>query len=500
MLTITQINYIREMYFDKGLSVSEIERRTTHSRNTIEKYIELEDFNEPHAKRMKNNKSDLVRPFVRQILLDDKNKRRKQRHTAKRIYERATKEIPELCQIKERMMRIIVAEEKRQIYNDKECFLDLQHPGGEAQVDFGEIDIWEDGKLTKAHEFVMTFPASNAGFCQITKSETMEAVCDSLEKIFEHIGKTPSCIWFDQMAAAALRQKDDSGKVMANPRFQKFALHHGFKINFCNPNSGNEKGSVENKVGYFRNNLFIPEPSVHDIEQFNRKLLRSCDEDNQREHYIYKPKIIQELFEQEKDLMHDTNPIKYDYARESINRVYKNGHIRVEGNEYSVSPQLVDDKVIVKYYANELVIYDLDYYEITRHKRSFEKGRKFTHWIDFITLVSKRPKALKYTGFYELLPDVWQRYTATLGKDDLRDALSFLKFCLLKKDFEFAAKVVEENIKQNVYSPEALWTTYHRMCEDQALYLSGTSDTAPSLPNYTLALEDYDMLLGGAPS
>ena len=122
------------MYFDKGLSVSEIERRTTHSRNTIEKYIELEDFNEPHAKRMKNNKSDLVRPFVRQILLDDKNKRRKQRHTAKRIYERATKEIPELCQIKERMMRIIVAEEKRQIYNDKECFLDLQHPGGEAQV------------------------------------------------------------------------------------------------------------------------------------------------------------------------------------------------------------------------------------------------------------------------------------------------------------------------------------------------------------------------------
>ena len=73
MLTITQINYIREMYFDKGLSVSDIERRTTHSRNTIEKYIELEDFNEPHAKRMKNNKSDLVRPFVRQILLDDKN-------------------------------------------------------------------------------------------------------------------------------------------------------------------------------------------------------------------------------------------------------------------------------------------------------------------------------------------------------------------------------------------------------------------------------------------
>ncbi len=118
-------------------------------------------------------------------------------------------------------MRTIVAEERSQLYSDKECFLDLEHPGGEAQVDFGEIDIYEDGKLVKAHEFVMTFPASNAGFCQITRSETMEAVCESLEKIFEHIGKVPSRIWFDQMAAAALRQRMTKVSAVANPRFQK---------------------------------------------------------------------------------------------------------------------------------------------------------------------------------------------------------------------------------------------------------------------------------------
>lgn len=101
MLTITQVNYIREMYFDKGLSVSEIEKRTTHSRNTINKYINLEDFNDKPYTRKKERKSDLIRPFVRQILLDDKHKRKKQRHTAKRIYERALEEFPELCQIRE---------------------------------------------------------------------------------------------------------------------------------------------------------------------------------------------------------------------------------------------------------------------------------------------------------------------------------------------------------------------------------------------------------------
>lgn len=268
------------MYFNKGLSVSEIAKRTSHSRNTISKYINQEDFNLPQARAKQSCKSDLVRPFVRQILMNDKDKRRKQRHTAKRIYERALEEIPELCLISERTMRKIVAKEREDIYSEKRCYLDLDHPGGEAQVDFGEIDVIENGKVITAHEFVMTFPASNNGLCQITMSETFEAVCDSLEKMFEHIGKVPNRIWFDQMAAAALRQKDDYGNAIVNPRFQRFALHHGFEVVLCNPNSGNEKGSVENKVGYFRNNLFIPEPEFHDLESYNRELLKICDKDN----------------------------------------------------------------------------------------------------------------------------------------------------------------------------------------------------------------------------
>ena len=488
------------MYFDKGHSVTEIEKRTTHSRNTILKYIEQEDFNDKRHCQKENRKSDLVRPFVRQILLEDKNKRRKQRHTAKRIFERALDEIPELCQSKERQMRTVVAEERKEIYTENVCFLDLEHPGGEAQVDFGEVDIYEDGKLVKAHEFVMTFPSSNAGFCQITKSETMEAVCDSMEKIFNHIGKVPYKIWFDQMAAAALRQKDEQGIVMANPRFQKFAMHYGFEINFCNPNSGNEKGSVENKVGYFRNNLFIPEPQVHHLDKFNKELLVRCDKDNARAHYKHKPETIQMLLDREKEHMHTVNAKAYDHARETINHVYKNGHIKVNSNEYSVSPSKVGEKVIVKYYANELIIYDSGYREITRHKRSFEKDKKFTHWIDFITLVSRRPKALKYTGFYSLLPDIWQKYTCNLNKEEVSEALSFLKFCLLEKDFDFASKVLEENVKQAVHSPSALWTTYYRLSENRALYLQETTDTLPMLPGYALHLDDYDMLLGGGVS
>lgn len=164
MLTITQIDYIWKLYFDKGLSVEDIHKRIDHTRNTITKYLELEDFNPPKYNRSKERKSNLIRPFVRQILLEDKNKRKKQRHTAKRIYDRAIQEAPDLCLVTERTMRYIVAEKKANIYTEKECFLDLDHLGGEAQVDFGEIDVYKDGKLIKAHEFVMTFPRSNSDF------------------------------------------------------------------------------------------------------------------------------------------------------------------------------------------------------------------------------------------------------------------------------------------------------------------------------------------------
>ena len=72
MLTITQIDYIRKLYFDKGLSITEIEKCTAHARNTITKYINQDDFNNHKYNRTKDRKSDLVRPFVRQILLNDK--------------------------------------------------------------------------------------------------------------------------------------------------------------------------------------------------------------------------------------------------------------------------------------------------------------------------------------------------------------------------------------------------------------------------------------------
>jgi hypothetical protein len=497
VLTITQVNYIRKLYFDKGKSISEIENATGHNYRTIKKYIDCDDFNVVNTKKTIPTKVDLIRPFVRKILTSDKNLRKKHRHTAKRIYQRALNEHPDLCLIAERTMRNLVKNERLKIYDHKECFLDLDHPGGEAQVDFGEIYINKNESSEKAHELVLTFPASNAGYCQITYSETMEALLEGLQAMFIHTGVVPTKIWFDQMSSACIRTKDKYGDAIPTERFLRFSTHYGFEPVFCNPNSGNEKGNVENKVGYFRDNIFIPFIKCDNLISTNKKVLKLCDDDNLRDHYKLEiPQI--KLFEQEKNLMHPTTKAAFDTAKYEKRRVNKYGHITFNKCTYSVSPRYINEYVWIKIMANHLIVLTDSYSEITRHKRSFLEGKNYTNWIDFIEIVLQRPKALKYSNFYKTLPKIWTTYTESLDKPNLKSALDFLKHCLIESDIKFAETVLITNLGQNVVDPKALWTTYHRLNENMHIYIPEiTENRVPAMPQYKIALTDYDSLIGG---
>jgi hypothetical protein len=344
---------------------------------------------------------------------------------------------------------------------------------------------------------VLTFPKSNVGYCQITYSETMEALLESLQAMFNHIDVVPTKIWFDQMSSACIRTKDKYGDAIPTERFMRFASHYGFEPVYCNPNSGNEKGNVENKVGYFRNNIFIPFIKCDDLTITNKEVLKSCDKDNLRNHYKHEiPQI--ELFEEEKELMHRMTKASFDTAKYEKRRVNKYGHITFEKCRYSVSPRYVSEYVWVKIMANNLSILTETYSEITRHKRSFKKGETYTNWIDFIEIIAKKPKALKYSSFYKQMPEAWTTYTETLDKPNLKQALDFLKLCVIESDMKFAEKVLVTNLNENVVDPKALWTTYYRLKENGQIYSSKISkELLPSMPQYKITLTDYDSLIGG---
>ena len=95
------------------------------------------------------------------------------------------------------------------------------------------------------------------------------------------------------------------GKRQLATHFERFVLHFGFKPAFCNPNKGQEKGSVENKVGYKRRNFFVPLPKINNLNEFNKNLFLECEEDLKRTYYA-KKELISELFENDKS---ELNPL-----------------------------------------------------------------------------------------------------------------------------------------------------------------------------------------------
>jgi transposase len=159
------------------------------------------------------------------------------------------------------------------MYQDGGGYLPLEHSPGEAQADFGSF-TYQDEKGVEQEGFflALSFPYSNASYSQVVPGKTQECLLQGLKQIFEYIGGVPKQIWFDNLSAT-VTSIHRNGKRTLNELFQKFVLHYNFQYEFCNPNSGHEKGHVENKVGYIRRNFFVPLPVIPDIEEYNRTLL-----------------------------------------------------------------------------------------------------------------------------------------------------------------------------------------------------------------------------------
>ena len=115
-------------------------------------------------------------------------------------------------------------------------------------------------------------------------------------------------------------------------------MHHRFKAEFCNPDSPNEKGNVENKIGYLRRNYLLPPPGIKDLEVFNAELLRLCKEDLKREHYV-KKEMISELFASEQEGLIPLPKERFRVFTLEKVKTDKYSFIQYENNKYSTSPE-----------------------------------------------------------------------------------------------------------------------------------------------------------------
>lgn len=423
VLSMSRIRIIREEYAN-GMTVSEIARTEHVDRNTVYKYIGIEDFSPamplPHAR------PSILDPHKETIdgwLEGDKAVWRKQRHTAKRVYDRLVAE----CGYggSYNTVRRYVRAQKAKAANCTDQYLGLVWRPGTAQVDFGEADFLVAGVPVRHHYLVVSFPYSNMSYVQVFRGETAECVCQGLSDVFEWCGCVPLAAVFDNATGVGRRV---CGEIMESELFGAFHMHYRFEARFCNPASGWEKGNVERAVGFRRSNMFVPVPDLGaGICAFNQKLLADCEAKLEEEHYK-KEEGIGYLFGEDRDAMGPMPPSEFAVVRHEWEETDKYGYIRVDGcHTYSTSPALARRPVLCAFRAHTIEVFEGDGTFVVRHDRLF--GKRKTETVDplsSIGLLARKPSAWQNSHLREQMPARIVEKMDSLDRGELRHGLKMI--------------------------------------------------------------------------
>jgi hypothetical protein len=206
--------------------------------------------------------------------------------------------------------------------------------------------------------------------------------------------------------------------------FIRFKLHYRFQTVFCNPAKGNEKGNVENKVGYVRRNMLVPVPTITDFDEFNEKLLVCCDENHERDHYRHGKKIS-ELWEDEKQHLLKLPDYEYSVFRYESLTVNKNGFMLIDTVRYGLSPEMAGTVVQAKIYFDKIEAYH-DHCLLKTFDRSYEKNDEICDWREYLGTLTKKPGAVPHTRFFDQMPKLWQQYLIESDNRQRKSALLLL--------------------------------------------------------------------------
>jgi transposase len=183
-------------------------------------------------------KLDGHKEWVDEMLEADKKVHHKQRHTAKRLYERMKEERG--YQGSYTPVRRYVAKKR---LKSREMFVPLSHDPGMAQCDFGQAEAIIAGQKITIHFFVMQLAFSDGIFVKAYKAENTESFCDGHVKAFEFFGGVPWRILYDNTTIAVSKILPDGTRQITNG-FMALKSHYLFKEAFAAVGRGNEKGAL----------------------------------------------------------------------------------------------------------------------------------------------------------------------------------------------------------------------------------------------------------------
>ena len=481
----------------EGLSGREAARRFGVDRKTVAKI--LAHSVPPGYRRRQPARRPKLDPFtgiIDRILEQDRGAHRKQRHTAKRIFERLRAEHG--FEGGHTIVKDYVRDRRRRL---REMFVPLAHPPGHAQADFGEAVVIIAGVERKAYFFAMDIPHSDKCFVKAYPAATTEAWLDGHNAAFAFFRGVPQSILYDNDKRLVSRILPD-GTRQRTQAFNGLQSHYLFEDRYGRPGKGNDKGKVEGLVGYARRNFMVPVPRFESWDTFNAALAEHCHkrgEDVLRGHR----ESIAERFKRDREALMAVPPVPFDACDKQGTRVSSLSLVRYRSNDYSVPVAYGHQEVWVRGYVHEVVI-GCGAEIIARHSRSYEREDLIFDPLHYLALLERKIGALDQAAplqgwdLPEAFASLRRLLEARMGKGGKREYVQVLRL-LESFDLKDVHGAVRDALRLGAIGYDAV--KHLVLCRIERRPPRLDLDVYPYLPRArvaTTAAATYMSLLSGA--
>jgi len=390
MLTVDDYEQIRRKHLIDGMSQRAIAREMSLARNTVAKAITQAvpsgyQLTKPRPKPA----IDPVKAIIDAWLEEDRRKPRKQRHTAQRIYERLRDEYD--FGGAATTVRRYVRQVKRY---GQEVFMPLAfEPGEEAQVDWHEGWVEENGVERKVQFFCMRLCYSKASFVWPYERATLEAFLDGHVRAFESFGGIPRRLAYDNLKSAVIQVLDGHERKL-NLKFRELRSWYLFDTRFCNVARGNEKGDVENLAKRSERTYLTPIPAIGHLSELGPLLLTGCQKDLElpgpRPH---QDKTRRELLEEERRSFLPLQEKPFEACTRRSTFVDKRSLIQVDTNSYSAPVRWAHHPVLIKSFVDRIELW-CEQERVATHTRCYKKGQFRLEPFHYLMLLKTKPGSL----------------------------------------------------------------------------------------------------------
>lgn len=415
-----QFEIIRKEHFLHEKSIREIAREQGVHRRVVRQA--LGEARPPERKSVERAPTVLtmaLRSVAEGWLRADVEAPRKQRHTARRIYQRLVAEYG--YEGVESSVRQFVGRRRRELGLKLQATIPRDHLAGEeGEVDWYEAEVDFPWGRERAQFFQMRACFSGREYHKAFPRQTQQAFLEGHVGAFAYFGGVFHLLRFDNLSSA-VRKVLRGRRRLETDRFVCLRSHYLFESEFCRAgiDGAHEKGGVEGGVGRFRRTHLVPVPCFESYGALNDWLLERSRIDDARRMEGHSRRIEEDWEEEQPKLL----PLpKEPMSTVEVERpkVDSKGRIRLRTNAYSVPIGLVGRRVESRISALRVEVVHGGRVVAVHDRWQGNHGERLVldHYLELLSLkpgALKRARPLRQAREAGVWPETYDRLWASLN-------------------------------------------------------------------------------------